>query len=103
MNHQITLADDLAYRLDRLKTENMVLRMELHRAREKSERLVQVLCSVHALLYPKYVTNPAGQVFRFTYPDPHDLLQELSNRIRAIPDQLLREAETKKELYGTPQ
>ena len=83
---------EASYRLDRLEFENLVLRQERDKARAEKDRAIQILSGVHALLYPKHVTNPAGQVFRFNFPNPHDLLQALSDRIRAIPDQLLRDA-----------
>jgi hypothetical protein len=56
------------------------------------DRAGKILMAIHALLYPPLVTAASGLTYRFKMPDgpdgPHDLLQKLSDRIRAIPDEL---------------
>ena len=68
------------------------------------ERACTLLHKIHALLYPPPVTLPDGRTmaFRPSSLDPHELFQELSDRIRALPDELAaidRERDSLKE-YG---
>ncbi|MBX3603236.1 MAG: hypothetical protein KF863_21655 [Rubrivivax sp.] len=74
----------------RLQREVEVLRAERDQARASVDRAVQLLTGIHALLYPSPLTMPDGRtlVFRPTSPDPHAVLQALSDRIRALPDEL---------------
>jgi hypothetical protein len=76
--------------IDRLQLENRVLRAERDNARARVDRAVQLLTGIHSLLYPAPITTADGRtmVFRPTSPDPHEVLQELSNRIKALPDAL---------------
>lgn len=63
---------------------------ELKQERAKINRLADVLTRIHALLYPPVITLANGQTLNFVPKslDPHALMQELSDRIRAIPDQI---------------
>lgn len=65
-----------------------VARQERDHARACYDSALKLLTGIHALLYPAPITTPDGQtmVFRPTDPDPHAVLQELSDRIRALPD-----------------
>lgn len=67
------------------------LQAELERERVKNERLAQELVGIHALLYPPVVTLANGQTLNFVPKsfDPHALMQELSDRIRAIPEEVV--------------
>lgn len=53
---------------------------------------VELLTGIHMLLYPAPFKTPEGRlmVFRPSNPDPHSVLQALSDRIRALPDELRR-------------
>jgi hypothetical protein len=53
-------------------------------------RAVKLLISIHSLMYPPPTTLPDGRtmVFRPIDPDPHTILQKLSDRIRALPEEL---------------
>lgn len=66
------------------------LTAERDNARERFELTANLLMSIHALLYPPPVTLPDGRtfVFRPEDPDPHTVLQTLSDRIRALPDEI---------------
>lgn len=66
------------------------LAAERDNARERFELTANLLMSIHALLYPPPVTLPDGRtfVFRPEDPDPHTVLQTLSDRIRALPDEI---------------
>lgn len=73
-----------------------VLRGERDHARARVDSAVRLLTGIHSLLYPAPVTTPDGRtfVFRPKTLDPHEVLQELSNRIRALPDELAKLAES---------
>lgn len=75
---------------DGRRAEVEALRAERNNARARVDRAVQLLTRVHSLMYPAPVKMPDGQtmVFRPKSLDPHEVLQELSDRIRAIPDEL---------------
>ena len=79
-----------AEQLARAWLEREALRHERDYARARMESAVKLLAGIHALLYPRPVKTADGKtmVFRPTSPDPHEILQELSDRIRALPDKL---------------
>lgn len=90
---------EAAERLDRLHRECEVFRAERDRARACFDNTVKILTSIHSLLYPAPMTLEDGRtmVFRPKSLDPHEVLQELSDRIRAVPDKLAQvERELKK-------
>lgn len=68
-----------------------VLRAERDHARACRDNGVKILSGIHSMLCPKPFATPDGRtmVFRPKNPDPHEVLQELSDRIRAIPDEML--------------
>ncbi len=63
---------------------------ERDHARAYRDSAVRILMGIHALLYqaPLKLEDGRTMVFRPKYPDPHKILQELSDRIRAIPDEI---------------
>lgn len=75
---------------DSLQAQADALRHERDHARASKDNAVKLLVSIHSLLYPAPVTMADGRtmVFRPKSPDPHEVLQELSDRIRALPDEL---------------
>ena len=77
--------------IERLQRERDVYRAERDHARARVDNAVKLLTGIHALLYPAPIKTDDGRtmVFRPTDPDPHTILQELSDRIRALPDELL--------------
>lgn len=70
--------------------EREILRSELDRARMTNEHLVKVLSGIYGLLYPPLVKLSDGRAFAFKPQnlDPHEYMQALSDRIRAIPDEI---------------
>ena len=79
---------DEAIEMERmLRAELAASQAECENARHRRDHLVNALSGIYALLYPAPITTPDGQVmmFRPNGPDPHAVLQELSDRIRAIP------------------
>lgn len=85
-----------AAELRRLHAECDGLRAERNHSRACLERASALIHGIYALLYPPHVKLPDGRTmaFRPSSLDPHEVLQELSNRIRALPDGLtaLKEA-----------
>ncbi len=79
----VAVLDGQAAEIERLTAER-------DNARERFELTANLLMSIHALLYPPPVTLPDGRtfVFRPEDPDPHTVLQTLSDRIRALPDEI---------------
>jgi len=66
------------------------LRAERDHARAQYNNAIKRIVGIHSLLYPAPVTAADGRrfVFRPKSFDPHEILQELSDRIRALSDAL---------------
>lgn len=77
---------------ERLQRQNEVLRAERDHERAKVANSVRLLIGIHSLMYPAPIKIEDGRtmVFRPKDPDPHTVLQELSDRIRAIQDEIVR-------------
>ena len=88
-NAQNFSAGELA-ELANLIYENEIFSHELDRLRSTLDNAVNLLSRSHALLYPPHITTSDGKVhmFRPTNVDPHVVLQELSDRIRALPEEI---------------
>lgn len=70
-------------------TELEVARLELAAARRHVELLVKVLVGIHQLLYPPVMRMPDVMMrFHLEKSDVNAYMQELSDRIRAIPDEI---------------
>lgn len=61
---------------------------ERDHARQCLDNAVQLLVGIHALLYPPRTTDSKGATFVFHSPHVHEQMQELSDRIRALPDEV---------------
>lgn len=81
---------EAAAEIERLNRKAEALFHERNHARAMVDNAVKLLTGIHLLLYPAPFTKPDGRtmVFRPRDPDPHAVLQELSDRIRALPDEL---------------
>ena len=88
-NTQIFSAGELV-ELANLIHENKVLRHEQDRLRATLDNAVNLLSRIYSLMYPPSVTTENGtvHVFRPRNIDPHVVLQELSDRIRALPEEI---------------
>lgn len=63
-------------------------RLMAEHAEAKFQRAVRILTAIHSLLHPPLVTAPDGRTFAFKSPMLDEQVQALSDRIRAIPDEL---------------
>jgi len=80
--------DEGADWLERLERECEVRYHEREQDRARNDRAVKILTGIYALLHPREIPTEDGRVFRFVAPNANELLQELANRFRAIPDEL---------------
>lgn len=84
--------DEGADWLERLNRETEARYRERELVCAKMDHAVLLLNGIHALLYPTPFTAKDGRtmVFRPKSLDPHEVLQELSDRIRALPDEMAK-------------
>lgn len=68
--------------------EAEVFRMERDHARAQFQHAAGLLTGIHALLYPAPIKLEDGRTMVFRPENPHEILQTLSDRIRALPDEL---------------
>ena len=76
--------------IDQLQRENAVLRAERDHARASVDNAVKLLTGIHSCMYPSAVKMEDGRLMVFRPDNPHEYLQALSDRIRAIPDELAK-------------
>jgi hypothetical protein len=75
-------------KIERLERENEAYREERDQARASRDHTIMILVSIHALLYPPRVTGNDGRTWQFKSPLVEEQMQGLSDRIRAIPDEI---------------
>jgi hypothetical protein len=63
---------------------------ERDHARIQLEHAVRVLTGIYGLLYPAPIKLEDGRTMVFRPENPHEFMQALSDRIRALPDELAR-------------
>ena len=65
---------------------------ERDHANQRCSSAVRLLTGIHALLYPPRFTDHNGRTWQFKSPLAEEQMQELSDRIRALPDEIARTA-----------
>ena len=65
---------------------------ERDHANQRYSSAVRLLTGIHALLYPPRFTDHDGRTWQFKSPLAEEQMQELSDRIRALPDEIARTA-----------
>ena len=65
---------------------------ERDHANQRYSSAVRLLTGIHALLYPPRFTDHDGRTWQFKSPLVEEQMQELSDRIRALPDEIARTA-----------
>lgn len=74
---------------ERLITQRDALLAERDHARDHFDRAVKLLTSIHScIMYPSAVKLEDGRLMIFRPENPHEYLQALSDRIRALPDEI---------------
>ena len=85
-----THAAELAAReaeIARLSERTEIMHAERAHLRATQDRLLAILTGIHVLLNPRDVRHE-GKTYHFVNPAANEMLDELSARIRAIPDQI---------------
>lgn len=72
-----------------LRRQCEVLRAERDHARARVNNAVALLTAIHSCMYPSAVKMEDGRFMVFRPENPHEYLQALSDRIRALPDELV--------------
>lgn len=75
--------------IERLQRQCEVLRAERDQARARVDSAVKLLTSIHSCMYPSAVKMEDGRLMVFRPENPHEYLQALSDRIRALPDEMV--------------
>ncbi len=89
-----------AWRLvEQYKRAAEVYAAERDHARACYERTVRILSGIHAVINPPRVTLADGRTVEFRSPMVHEQLQTLSDRIRAIPDEIAAADEAMKAMH----
>ena len=74
--------------IEKLRREAEIAGLERNHAKACYERTVRILTGIHALLYPPRFTDNDGRTWQFKSPLAEEQMQELSDRIRALPDEI---------------
>lgn len=74
--------------VDHYKRAAEIYAAERDHAKTCYERTVRILTGIHALLYPPRFTDHDGRTWLFKSPLAEEQMQELSDRIRALPDEI---------------
>jgi uncharacterized small protein (DUF1192 family) len=92
-------SEEAADEIAALRAEVAWLKAENAHARDCLNSATTLLTGIHSLMYPPEITTADGRVmvFRPKSIDPHEILQGLSDRIRALPDELAALAARKGE------
>jgi hypothetical protein len=77
------------HQIEQLQRENRVLRAERNQARARVDSAVMLLTAIHSCMYPPAVKMEDGRLMVFRPENPHEYLQALSDRIRALPDEMV--------------
>ena len=72
----------------RLMRHAEIYMLERDGARACYDKTIKILWGIYALLNPPFVRDSNGAILEFSSPNKAWQIQELSDRIRAIPDEL---------------
>lgn len=65
-----------------------IFRAERDHARAQFHNAARLISGIHMLLYPKPIKLDDGRTMVFRPENPHEFMQVLSDKIRALPDEL---------------
>ena len=75
--------------IEQLQRQCEVLRAERDQARARVDSAVKLLTGIHSCMYPGAVKMEDARLLVFRPENPHEYLQALSDRIRALPDEMV--------------
>ena len=76
-------------KIEQLQRHCEVLQAERDQARARVDSAVKLLMGVHSCMYPPAVMMADGRLMVFRPGNPHEYLQCLSDRIRALPEEMM--------------
>ena len=79
---------DLKQDNERLSRMVEIMGYELAAERHKSEAIFNILMRINMLLSPAVIKASDGKSYKFNNPMANEVLHELSERIRAIPEDI---------------
>ena len=88
----IAAFDEQNTQIERYKKAAEIYIAERDHANQRYFNAVRLLTGIHALLYPPRFTDHDGRTWQFKSPFAEEQMQELSDRIRALPDEIARAA-----------
>ena len=71
--------------IGQLQRQCELLRAERDQARARVDSTVKLLTGIHSCMYPGAVKMEDGRLIVFRPENPHEYMQALSDRIRALP------------------
>lgn len=96
------ICDEAADRIERLERRLEAAAHTIKQERQRADHFGRLLSGIHGLLYPPRLTDDQGRTWAFNSPDPHQHMQMLSDRIRALGDELKASAAGDGGLDPTP-
>ena len=91
-NAIIAAFDEQNAQIERYKKAAEIYAAERDHANQRYFNAVRLLTGIHALLYPPRVTDRDRRTWQFKSPLAEEQMQGLSDRIRALPDEIARAA-----------
>ena len=91
-NAIIAAFDEQNAQIERYKKAAEIYAAERDHANQRYSSAVRLLTGIHALLYPPRFTDHDGRTWQFKSPFAEEQMQELSDLIRALPDEIARAA-----------
>ena len=88
----IAAFDEQNAQMERCKKAAEIYAAERDHANQRYSSAVRLLTGIHALLYPPRFTDHDGRTWQFKSPLAEEQMQELSDLIRALPDEIARAA-----------
>lgn len=94
------LADERSAEIVALDSELAATKHQLRAVNLARESLLNILMGINNTILPRIIVHTDGKKYQFRPPefDPWEILQSLSDRIRAIPDEIYAAIEAQKNV-----
>lgn len=86
--------------IEQLQRQCEILRAERDQARASVDSAVKLLTGIHSCMYHGAVKMEDGRLMVFRPENPHEYMQALSDRIRALPDEIAKLADGRQGVHG---